>query len=399
MSAKGGSETSAGRGADRDADRGASASGPLSDLRIIEIGHMLAGPFATMLLADLGARVIKIEPADGDIARNLGPDRVGRHGVYFASLNRNKSSVCLDLKSDRGQAALHRLVRDANGLLVNLRPAAIRKLGLTYEALKRHNPDLVCVALTGYGLDGGHADRPAYDYVIQGLTGVMYLTGNPDSPPTRAGYSAVDNATGIMAALALLAKLHQGGGGQVDVSLHDTMLAQLNYLAAARLNGGPAPERQVDGAHPYLVPAQTFATADGYMVLFISHDTVWRRFTEEVERPDWNTDPRFADMAARAANRRLVVAEVQAILRRDGTANWVRRLSARGIVVSSVDTLDDALESDLTRERNMVVTLDSADGPIRVLGCPIKIDGYRPPLEPPPLLGADTEALLADEET
>ena len=179
----------------------------------------------------------------------------------------------------------------------------------------RYNPTLVCLALTGYGLEGEAADLPAYDYVIQGLTGVMQLTGNPGSRPTKAGYSAVDNATGIMAAFAMTAKLLEGRGGQVDVSLYDTMLAQLNYVAAAWLNGGSLPQRQANGGHPFLVPAQTFETADGHMVLFISHDRFWRHFADEVDRPDWLSDDRFASMAARSANRELVVAEVQAASR------------------------------------------------------------------------------------
>ena len=370
-------------------------AGPLAGIRIIEVGQMLAGPFATMLLADLGADVIKIEPPAGDLARNLGPDYVGPHNVYFASLNRNKRSVCLDLASQQGQKTLHELVAGARGMIVNLRPSAIRKLGLTYDALRAHNPDIACVALTGYGLEGANADLPAYDYVIQGLTGVMQLTGNPADPPTKAGYSAVDNSTGIMAALALVAKILSGAGGQVDVALYDVMLSQLNYLAAARLNGGTAPDRLANGAHPYLVPAQTFSAADGYMVLFISHDKFWRRFAEEAGQPDWLSDGRFITMAARAANRDLVVAQVGKILLQDSVENWVTRLSRQGIVVSAVDSLDDALNSALTHGRDMVVSLETAEGPIRTLGTPIKIDGFQPKHERPPLLGEDNDSLLA----
>ena len=373
-------------------------SGPLAGIRIIEIGQMLAGPFAAMLLADLGAEVIKIEPPDGDLARSLGPDYVGPHNVYFASLNRNKRSVCLDLTTEAGQAALHRLVAGARGMIVNLRPSAIRKLGLTYDALHAYNPEIACVALTGYGLEGLNADRPAYDYVIQGLTGVMYLTGSPDDPPTKAGFSAVDNSTGIMAALALVAKIFSGTGGQVDVALYDVMLSQLNYLAAARLNGGAAPDRLADGAHPYLVPAQTFSAADGYIVLFISHDEFWRRFAEELGKPNWLSDERFVTMAARAANRDLVVAEVGEALLQDSVENWVSRLSRQGIVVSAVAHLDEALNSPLTQERDMVVSLETPDGPIRTLGSPIKIDGFRPKCDRPPLLGEDNDPLLAEGE-
>ena len=202
--------------------------GPLSGVRILEIGHMLAAPYCGLLLADLGAEVIKIEPSEGDIARRVSPRSIGPHNEYFLSLNRNKSSVVLDLASPDGKRELHGLAATARGLVTNLRPSAIQKLGLTYEALKSVNPKLVCVALTGFGLEGRFSERPAYDYVIQAMTGVMTITGEPDNPPTKTGYSAVDNSAGIMAALGLTAKLVEGNGGQVDIAMYDVMLSQLN---------------------------------------------------------------------------------------------------------------------------------------------------------------------------
>ena len=198
--------------------------GPLSSLRILEVGHMLAGPYCGMLLADLDAEVIKIEAPDGDLGRTISPHWIGPYNAYFASLNRSKKSVVIDLAGADGQQTLATLCQNADALITNLRPSAIRKLGLTFEALKVHNPKLVCVALTGYGLDGPNADRPAYDYVVQALAGIAAMTGDPESPPTKTGYSAVDNSTGIMAALGLLAQVIGGKGGQVDVSLYDTMI-------------------------------------------------------------------------------------------------------------------------------------------------------------------------------
>ena len=204
---------------------------------------MLAGPYCGMVLADLGAEVIKIEPPTGDIARSVGPNRVGPHNVYFASLNRNKRSVCLDLSDPRDQAVFARLASDADALITNMRPSAIRKLGLTYAAMRQWNERIVCLALTGFGLEGPHADRPAYDYVIQALTGIMAMTGDPGGAPTKTGYSVVDNSAGLMGAVGLLAKIIEGKGGQIDISLHDTMLSQMNYLAAAWLNAGERPVR------------------------------------------------------------------------------------------------------------------------------------------------------------
>ena len=372
-------------------------SGPLRDLRILEVAHMLAGPYCGMLLADLGAEVIKIEaPESGDIARTIAPHFVGPHNTYFASLNRNKLSVRIDLASEEGQRQLGRLAAGAHALITNLRPQAIKKLGLTYDSLKRHNEKIVCVALTGYGLSGPYADRPAYDYVIQALAGIMALTGDPDGPPVKTGYSAVDNSSGIMGALALVAKVHEGKGGQVDVSLYDTMLSQLNYLAGAYLNAGEPPQRQRDGAHPYIVPAQIFATADGHMALFITHDDFWRRFASELGREDWLTDPRFSTMSGRAQNRNEVIAAVAAVLEQASTQQWLQRLAPLGLVVAGVETLQQALHSDLTANRRMVVSVPTIGGPLRVVGNPIKIVGEEPYYCEPPLHG-EHDPLLADE--
>jgi len=260
---------------------------------------MLAGPYATMLLADLGAEVTKIEPRGGEISRGVGP-------AYFASLNRNKSSICLDLNSDAGQQRLGELVAECHALLVNLKPSAIRRLGLTYEALRRHNERIVCVAITGFGLNGG--DDPAFDYVVQASTGIAALTGDPDGPPTLPGYSSADNSTGMCAALGLLAKVISGNGGQVDVSLRDVMLSQLNYHASAYLNNGVEPQRRPNGAHSYYVPAQLFPTADGWLALFITHDGFWKSFAAEA-----NIDG-FEGMAERVARRDEVLSVVTATL-------------------------------------------------------------------------------------
>jgi CoA:oxalate CoA-transferase len=361
-------------------------SRPLAGLRIIEVGHMLMGPYCGMLLADLGAEVIKVEPADGDIARGVGPNSVGRHNVYFASLNRNKQSIVLDLASPDGQRALGELARTARALVTNMRPAAIRKLGLTYDSLKAWNPDIVCVALTGYGLDGPYADRPAYDYVIQAMTGIMNLTGDPDGPPTKTGYSAVDNSTALLGAVGLLAKLVEGRGGQVDIAMYDAMLSQLNYLAAAWLNAGEAPRRQAGSAHPYIVPAQNFRTADGWLTLFITHDQFWALFSREIDRPEWVDDPRYATMEARSAHRATLLDEVAAVLASATTAEWMRRLQPLGLVVSPIESLQEALQSEHARVRNMVVDLHTDDGPIRVVGNPVKVAGAAERFDPPPLL-------------
>ncbi len=369
-------------------------SGPLSGLRIIEVGHMLAGPYCGLLLADLGAEVIKIEPPEGDIGRRVSPHFIGPHNAYFASLNRSKKSVVLDLASEEGRARLEAIARESHALVTNLRPSAILKLGLTYESLRGCNPRLVCVALTGYGLHGPFAENPAYDYVIQALTGVMALTGDPSSPPTKAGYSAVDNSAGIMAALGLLAKIVEGKGGQVDVSMYDVMLSQLNYLAGAALNAGEVVERLANSSHPYMVPAQIFPTAAGWLTLFITHDKFWRKFCVEVGRPQWVDEPAFATMDSRRSNRGQVLAAIGEVLMQAPAAEWVRRLVPLGVVAAEVGTLAQALDSDLTRSRDLVVRLGGADSPLRAIGSPIKFDGHAPEYGPPPLLDEHHDRVL-----
>lgn len=369
-------------------------SGPLDGIRIVEVGHMLAGPYCGLLLADLGAEVIKIEPAAGDIGRRVSPHQIGAHNAYFASLNRNKKSVVLDLASDAGKQALGSIVTTAHALITNLRPSAIKKLGLTYDTLKVWNERLVCVALTGYGLDGPYAERPAYDYVIQAMTGLMDMTGDPSAPPTKAGYSAVDNSAGIMAAVGLLAKIVQGKGGQVDVAMYDVMMSQLNYLAGATLNAGEKIQRLSNSSHPYIVPAQIFPTAEGWLTLFITHDQFWEKFCLELGQIDWITDPRFATMAGRRENRALVTDSIGKLLLSATAKEWTKRLAPLGIVVAEIATLNDALENDLTRYRHLVVQLGDGSLPLRAIGNPIKFSDSETVYGLPPLLDQHRSSVL-----
>ena len=325
---------------------------------------MLAGPFATMTLADLGARVTKIEPPGGDISRQVGDS-------YFASLNRGKRSICLDLASAAGQHRLGELVAESHALLVNLKPSAIRRYGLTYEALRRYNDRIVCVALTGYGLEAG--DDPAFDYVIQAATGVAALTGDPSGPPILPGYSSADNSAGLTAAVGLLAQIVSGRGGQIDVSLRDVMLSQLNYRASAWLNDGIEPLRLPLGAHSYYVPAQMFPTACGYLALFITHDSFWKSFATEAKIGGFET------MGERATRRDEVLAVVAAALATDSAANWEARLRPLGVPAAAVRTLPEALKAT----PKMIVRA----GDFRLVGNPIRVIDYQPEYCPPPKLG------------
>jgi crotonobetainyl-CoA:carnitine CoA-transferase CaiB-like acyl-CoA transferase len=337
----------------------------LAGIRILEVGHMLAGPYATMMLADLGAEVTKIEPPGGDISRQVGEN-------YFASLNRGKRSVCLDLAAPGGQAQLGELAAAAHALLVNLKPSAIVRLGLTYDALRRWNERIVCVALTGFGLSGG--DDPAFDYLVQAATGVAALTGDPAGPPTLPGYSSADNSAGLTAALGLLAQIVSGRGGQVDVSMRDVMLSQLNYRAAVYLNDGITPRWLPSGAHSYYVPAQLFATAQGYLALFVTHDGFWKSFAAEAGIAG------FPTMAERAARREEVLAAVTKALAADTALAWEARLRPLGVPAVAVRTLPEALAA----APEAIVTA----GRYRQVGCPVRVAGYEPGYyRSPPRLG------------
>jgi CoA:oxalate CoA-transferase len=375
---------------------GVSSGGPLEGVRIIEVCHMLAGPYCGMLLADLGAEVIKVESGEGDLARSTGSYSVDDHNLYFASLNRNKKSVKLDLADPKDRAAFHELVARSHGLITNLRPRAIKKLGLTYEALREHNPDLACIAITGFGLDGPYSEFPAYDYIIQAMVGVTLLTGEPDGPPVRAGYSVVDNTGGMMGTVALLAKLVSRKGGQVDVALYDILLSQLNYLAAAYLNAGDPGARYPGGGHGFYVPAQMFETADGHVALFITHDDFWRIFVRALGRPEWLEDERFATMHGRSRNRALVVSAITAELRAKPTAHWTDTLRPLGIVIGGVSALSEALDGDHVKARDMIATIKTLSGPLRLVANPLKIAGYSPTYGPPPRLGEHTAEYFPD---
>jgi CoA:oxalate CoA-transferase len=375
-----------------------SSAGPLAGYRILEVCHMLAGPYAGMLLADLGAEVIKIETGLGDIARSTGTREVDGHNLYFASLNRNKKSVALDLTSPQDRLSFDALVASSHGLITNLRPRAIRKLGLTYEALRSNNPKLACMAITGFGLEGPYSEFPAYDYIIQAMTGVMLLTGEPDAPPQRAGYSVVDNSGGMLAAVGLLAKIIEGKGGQAEVALYDCILSQLNYLASAYLNGGDEPQRYAAGGHSFFVPAQIFESADGYISLFITHDGFWNIFAENLGRTDWLTDERFARMQARYRNRDIVVASIADELRKRTSADWVARLQPLGLVIAGVSNLAAALDGEGIVARDMLATITTIEGPLRLVGNPIKVAGFAQSYVAPPRLGQHTGELCHSGE-
>jgi crotonobetainyl-CoA:carnitine CoA-transferase CaiB-like acyl-CoA transferase len=373
---------------------------PLAGVRILAASQLGAGPWALSLLSDLGAEVIKLEtPGSGDEARNVPPFAGGGDSLYFQALNRGARALTLDLRAPEGRAVLRRLVPTCDVVYNNLRGGEPRRLGLTFDALRDVNPRVVCCSLSGFGQDGPRATEPGYDFLVQAYAGFMSLTGEPDGPPARSGVSVVDFSAGILSALALMIGLHRaratGAGGDVEVSLFDTAIAMLNYLAAFALNRGWRAERTRDSAHQTVVPAQCFRSADGHIVVMCMKEKFWLRLCERIGRPELAKETRYATFADRYANRDELIALLARDFAERTTAEWLDLLRNH-VPCAPVYSVDEALADEQTLAREMVVALDHPEyGALRQVGTPIKMAGVRPVHRPAARLGADTDEVLA----
>jgi crotonobetainyl-CoA:carnitine CoA-transferase CaiB-like acyl-CoA transferase len=374
---------------------------PLEGVRIVSIEQFGAAPYGSMILADLGAEVIKVENAaiGGDPARNTGPFFLGENdSEYFQTWNLSKKSVTLDLRSDADKAALHRLVKTADAVLNNLRGDLPAKMGLDYAALSRVKRSIVCVHISAYGRDNERAAWPGYDYLMQAEAGLMALTGEPDAPPTRIGApSMVDHTTGLTAMVGLLAALlharSTGEGCDVDTCLFDAALHQLGYVGTWYLNERYVPERQPRSAHFSLAPVQTLPTADGWVFVMCLTEKFWSALLAVIERPELARDPRFATAKARNENREPLTAELDREFRRQPTAHWIRVLG--GVLpIAPVYELDQALEAPFVTGRMVAQVPHPARRDLRVLANPIKINGERLSQKACPPAGADNAAVL-----
>lgn len=374
----------------------------LSGLRIITVEQYGAGPYGSMQLADLGAEVIKIEnPADGgDMSRHVGPFFApDGESQFFHSFNRNKRSVGLDLKRPGAEVVLRALAARADGVMNNLRGDLPEKLGLTYAALAPANPLIVCSHLSAYGRTGSRAHWPGYDYLMQAEAGYLSLTGEPDGPPSRMGLSVVDLMTGLFAAFGLLAGIVEarasGTGRDVDVSLFDTAVQNLNYLATWFLNSGHVQCREPRSAHPSLVPSQLYRTSDGFLFIMCNKEKFWPILCEKLGRPEWATDPRFHRFTDRFENRALLNAMLDDALGARPTAEWLARFAGE-VPAAPVHDVRAALENPFLRERAMLRDYAPSSGtPFQMIATPIRSTAETP-TRPAPSLGADTDAVLGE---
>ncbi|MBM3780322.1 MAG: CoA transferase [Acidobacteria bacterium] len=377
-------------------------TGPLHGLTVIDLTRVLSGPYCTMMLADLGARVIKVEhPRTGDDTRAWGPPFVGRESAYFLSINRNKESVALDFKSPEGAAVLARLIAQADVLVENFKPGTLDRAGFGADAVRARHPRLIYASISGYGQTGPRRSEAGYDAVIQAEGGLMSFTGEADGPALRMGVAISDIVAGMFAAQAITAALYhrtQSGEGQrVDIGMLDTTAALLTYQAGNYFATGQAPGR-LGNRHPTIAPYETLPTRDGDLVVAVGNDGIWRRFCPAIDRPTLADDPRFLTNRDRLTHyhelRPLLVEALQARTR----AEWTTRFHAAGVPCGAVRDLHEVLSDPQIEARDMVASVDHPTvGPTRVMGSPLKLSATPPSVRtPPPLLGQHTRDVLTE---
>lgn len=380
---------------------------PLRGLKVLDLSRVLAGPYATMVLGDLGADVIKVEhPERGDDTRHWGPPFAGegeaREAAYFLSVNRNKRSITADLQSEEGLERVRRLAKGADVLIENMRRGALEKLGLGYDTLKEDNPGLVYCSITGFG-PGPDEDRPGYDFLIQARAGIMGITGfpNPEGQPTKVGVAVADIVCGLYAANAILAALHRryttGAGAKVEVPLFECTLSWLANRAQEYLVSGEDTGR-LGNAHPSIVPYQTFDAADKPIALAVGNDAQFRKLCGVLGREDLAADERYATNPTRVENRRALVAELQKAFSRRSAEEWIAKIRDAGVPCGPVNSLADVFADPHVAGSGILQTAEHpAAGPLKLLASPVLVDDEHPPVRlPPPALGQHTGDVEAD---
>jgi len=375
-------------------------SGLLDGIRVLDLSRVLTGPYCSLLLADLGAEVIKIEmPGRGDDTRAWGPPFVGGESAYFLSVNRNKKSVTVNLKTQPGRDVVMDLAKRSDVFLENFAPGVVQRLGLDYAAVSAVNPRIVYCSISGFGQHGPYRDLPAYDIILQGMGGLQGITGEPGQAPVRIGVAVADIAGGMFAAYAIAAALvhreRTGKGEYIDVSLLDCQLAWLTYMAGYYFATGNDPDR-AGSRHPTIVPYQAFATADGYLNVAAGNDDIFRRLCEAIGHSDLASDPRFATNPKRVENRRELEPFLESVFATRTTREWLRILNEHAVPAGPVYRIGEIVQDPHVLERNMVLALrHPRAGVIRQFGPPFRVLEERGPHAPPPLLGEHTEEVLA----
>jgi crotonobetainyl-CoA:carnitine CoA-transferase CaiB-like acyl-CoA transferase len=378
------------------------AAGPLAGLRVLDLTRALSGPFATMILGDLGADVIKVEDIwHGDDTRRWGPPFQGDDAAYFLSVNRNKRGLSVNMKAPAGRDIVQRLAAASDILVENFRPGTAARLGVGYAELARDNPGLIYASISGYGQTGPSADLPGYDAVAQAVSGIMSVTGEPDGEPVRSGTSSADVGAGMWAVIGILAALHaretSGQGQLVDISLVDGQIAWLTYVAGKYFATGVTPGRH-GSAHESLTPYQVFPTADAPLMVAVGSDGLWRRFTSATGLDELADDPRYATNPDRVRNRDTLIPLITETLAVKGCAEWTDLLNAAGVPAGPVNTVPAALAQPQVAAREMVVEVEHpVAGTLKMLGSPLKLSAQPPSIRrPPPVLGEHTDEILAE---
>jgi formyl-CoA transferase len=374
--------------------------GPLDGIRVLDLTRVLAGPYCTMFLGDLGAEVVKVEqPGVGDDTRGWGPPFVGGESAYFLCVNRNKKSITVDLKSQDGVALLRRLAERADVLIENFRPGAMERLGLGEKDLRSNHPRLIYASLSGFGADGPMSDAPGYDLIVQAWGGLMSITGMPDGDPTKVGVAIIDLVAGLMLGKAIVAALFAreqlGVGQKIDTSLLEAEVACLINVGSNYLIEGKIPGRW-GNAHSSIVPYQSFKTADGYVVIGIASEGIWRRFCRAIGRSELADDPRFAKNSDRVENREVLIAALAEIFLGRETGAWMKLLNEAEIPCAPVQTIDQVFKAPQVLHREMLVKVEHPTaGTVPMAGIPVKFSATPASIRlPPPTLGQHTEEVL-----
>ncbi|HKX50952.1 MAG TPA: CoA transferase [Candidatus Binatia bacterium] len=374
--------------------------GPLSGVRVLDLTRVVAGPYCSMFLGDLGAEVVKVEqPGAGDDTRGWGPPFAGGESAYYLCINRNKQSLTLDLKSKRAVELLRDLVKAADVIIENFRPGTMERLGLGEKELRELNPRLIYASLTGFGADGPMSDWPGYDLIVQAWGGLMSITGTPEGEPVKVGVAIIDLVAGLMlgkaVAAALFAREKIGVGQRIDTSLLEAEVASLINVGSNYLVGGKVPTRW-GNAHPNIVPYQNFQTADGYLVIGVASEVIWKRFCEAVGQRDLINDPRFADNSKRVENRSELIAILSKTFLQRRNDAWFKLLTDAEVPCAPVQTIDQVFQAPQVLQRDMLIEVDHPTaGKVRMAGIPVKFSVTPASVRmPPPLLGEHNDKIL-----